>query len=53
MNSKKDLYYKYFDENILPQVQELEIQRVDLIKKVIISSIIYFLYSPVLRQRSL
>lgn len=43
MNSKKDLYYKYFEENILSQVRELEFQRVDLIKKVIISSVIYFL----------
>lgn len=43
MNYKKDLYYKYFNENILARVQEYEIQRKNIIKKVILSSAVYFL----------
>ena len=43
MEDKKQVYYKYFEENIFPQVQELEILRKNIVKKVILSSVVYFI----------
>ncbi len=40
---EKEIYYKYFEEKILPQVLPLEKQRANLVRKVLISSTLYFL----------
>ncbi len=43
MEDKKDIYYKYFDEKILPQIVILESERIHIVKKVVLSSSLYFL----------
>lgn len=43
MNEKKQIYYKYFEDKILPSVQNVEKYRIKLIKKVILSSLLFFI----------
>lgn len=43
MNNKKELYYKYFEEKILPKIRDVEIFRKKLIKQLIFSSLFFFL----------
>lgn len=39
---KKDIYYKYFNEHILPKVIPFEQERIKTVKKVILSSFLFF-----------
>ena len=41
MDDKKELYYKYFEENILHKIQEIEKYRIELIKKLLLSSLLF------------
>ena len=43
MEDKKDIYYKYFDEKILSKIVILESERIHIVKKVVLSSSLYFL----------
>ena len=40
---KKEVYYKYFEQNILPQMRKHEEYRLNTVKKIILSSILMFL----------
>ena len=42
MNDKKEIYYKYFNDKILPNIQNIEQYRLNLIRKVFLSSLILF-----------
>lgn len=42
MDNKKEFYYKYFEEKILPNIHEIEKYRVKLIQKLILSSFLFF-----------
>ena len=43
MDDKKELYYKYFQEKILPNIYEIEKYRLKLIKNLIFSSLFFFI----------
>ena len=43
MGSKKELYYKYFEEKILSNIYEIEKYRLKLIKNLIFSSLCFFI----------
>ncbi|MBO6086807.1 DUF3137 domain-containing protein [bacterium] len=43
MNNKKEIYYKYFEEKLLPFMYPLEEYRLNTVKKLIISSVLMFL----------
>ncbi len=43
MENKKEIYYKYFEDKILPNIYNLENYRVKLVKKLFISSFLFFI----------
>lgn len=48
MEDKKEIYYKYFEEKILPQIKITEEYRLRLVRKVIFSSLLFFITGAVL-----
>lgn len=43
MDDKKQIYYQYFQDEILPVIRPLELERVKTVKKVIFTSVLFFL----------
>lgn len=39
---KKDIYYNYFEQNILPIIKPLEVERVKTVRKVVLTSVLFF-----------
>ena len=42
MTDKKEIYYKHFEENVLPKILPLEQKRVKIVRRVILNSILFF-----------
>lgn len=43
MNNKKQIYYQYFQDNILPVIKPLELERVKTVRKVVFISFLFFI----------
>lgn len=43
MDDKKQLYYQYFEDKILPVIKPLELERVKAVRKVVLTSFLFFL----------
>lgn len=43
MDAKKQVYYQYFKDEILPVIKPLELERIKTVRKVVFTSILFFL----------